>query len=102
MTDRDHPKFGARWDDEDDAVLREHYATRGACWCAGRMPWRTAAAVCSRAQKLQCAPNKAMRAVMLRERREANAEACEGRASIWAPPGPRHASVWAMAQGVTV
>lgn len=29
MTDRNHPKFGAHWDDSDDAVLIEHYATRG-------------------------------------------------------------------------
>ena len=101
MTDRNHPKFGARWDGADDAVLIEHYAVRGACWCAGQMPWRTIAAVRSRAHTLQCAPNAAMRAILLRERRDAKAEAGDVRSQSWEPPGPRYPSVWAMAQGVT-
>ena len=68
MTDRNHPKFGAHWDDSDDAVLIEHYATRGACWCAGQMPWRTIAAVRSRAHELRRAQNAAALVVPLASR----------------------------------
>lgn len=93
MTDRTHPKFGAHWDDADDAVLIEHYAAKGACWCAGQMPWRTPAAIRSRAHAIKCGPTASERAMLLRDRKDS----CKA----WTPPGPRYASVWDFARGVT-
>ena len=95
MTDRTHPKFGTHWDDADDSVLIEHYAAKGACWCAGQMPWRTPAAIRSRAHAIKCGPTSAERAVLMREHKES------GKPREWAPPGPRYPSVWAFASGQT-
>lgn len=92
MTDRNHPKFGARWDGADDAVLIEHYATRGAVWCAGQMPWRTVAAIRSRAHEIKCGATPERRSALLRDRSVP---------AGWTPPGPRYASVWDFANGVT-
>lgn len=98
MIARNHPKFGTRWDAEDDAVLIEHYANRGPCWCATKLPWRSVSAVRSRAHYLQCAPSKSMAAVLMRARRDADPGYSKN--SRWTPPEPRYASIWAFAQGV--
>lgn len=51
------------WKCTDIAFLREHYATKGAAWCAERLPGRTVVSINSRARKAGLAQSRMAQAI---------------------------------------